>query len=143
MRDVYRHGRFNEAIDTILKQVTKVRDIYATISRSERSEKWHPFQAICEQCGKIGTTEVIAYDGKEVEYHCRPTLVSWATGCSYHGKVSPFDGNGKLEWHCRHGPQWGGGAKPHGLAVFLLLLFFCPKGTMFIHPFRPRPRNPY
>lgn len=106
MRDVYRQGRFNEAIDTILNQVATVRDIYAKVSGSMRSEKWHPFQVICEKCGKIGTTEVTGYDGREVEYHCRPTLVSWAEGCAFHGKVSPFDGNGKLVWKLEWVAKW-------------------------------------
>ncbi len=106
MRDIYRTGRFNEAIDAILKRSDTVRRIYAEVSHAVRPEDWHPFQVICENCGRIGTTEVDAYDGKEVGYRCRPDRVSWAQGCGYRGKVSPFDGNGKLPWKLEWAAKW-------------------------------------
>jgi lysyl-tRNA synthetase class 1 len=71
-----------------------------------RSEHWHPFQVVCEQCGRIGTTEVTSYDGKEVEYACRPNLVKWAKGCGNRGKMSPFDGRGKLPWKLEWVAKW-------------------------------------
>ncbi len=106
MRDFYRPGKFNEAIDTILRQAGTVRRIYKEVSGSERPETWHPFQVICENCGRIGTTEVTAYDGKEVTYECRPDLVKWAVGCGHRGKVSPFDGKGKLPWKLEWCAKW-------------------------------------
>ncbi|MBF0097010.1 MAG: lysine--tRNA ligase [Magnetococcales bacterium] len=106
MRDVYRSGRFNHAIDAILRQSALVRDIYREVSGAQRPEDWHPFQVICQQCGKIGTTVVTAYDGQEVHYHCRPHLVKWAQGCDYQGKTSPFDGAGKLPWKLEWAAKW-------------------------------------
>ncbi|MGH8549797.1 MAG: lysine--tRNA ligase, partial [Methylococcales bacterium] len=52
------------------------------------------------------TTEVTAYDGKEVTYRCREDLVSWARGCGHRGKVSAFDGNGKLPWKLEWAAKW-------------------------------------
>ena len=106
MRDVYRSGQFNEAIDVILNKVDIVRDVYREVSNANKSTDWYPFQVICEKCGKIGTSEVTHYDGKEVVYHCRENLVSWATGCGYTGKISPFDGNGKLPWKLEWVAKW-------------------------------------
>jgi lysyl-tRNA synthetase class 1 len=106
MRDFYRSGSMNESIDKILANAPTVRRIYKEVSNSTRSEHWHPFQVVCEVCGRIGTTEVIAYDGKEVEYHCRPNLVKWAKGCGNHGKMSPFNGNGKLPWKLEWVAKW-------------------------------------
>jgi lysyl-tRNA synthetase class 1 len=106
MRDVYRSGRFNAAIDTILRKSDVVRRIYKEVSGSERSDTWHPFQVICENCGRIGTTEVTAYDGREVTYTCKPHLVKWATGCGHQGRMSPFDGNGKLPWKLEWCAKW-------------------------------------
>ena len=83
-----------------------IRRVRFEISGSKRAENWHPFQVICENCGRIGTTEVVAYDGKEVEYHCRPNLVKWAQGCGHHGKMSPFGGNGKLPWNIEWVAKW-------------------------------------
>ncbi len=106
MRDVYRSGQFNEIIDTILKSAESVRRVYKEVSNSERAETWFPFQTICEKCGRIGTTEVFAYDGKEVSYRCRPDMVKWARGCGYEGKVSPFDGRGKMPWKLEWLAKW-------------------------------------
>lgn len=106
MRDVYRSGRFNEAIDAILLNADSVRKVYAEVSNATRPTDWLPFQVVCEQCGRIGTTEVTDYDGKEVTYECKPNLVTWATGCGHRGKVSPFDGNGKLPWKLEWVAKW-------------------------------------
>jgi lysyl-tRNA synthetase class 1 len=106
MRDVYRSGRFNGAIDTILRAAAVVRRVYKEVSNSDRPDTWYPFQAICEKCGRIGTTEVFAYDGVEVSYRCRPDMVKWAKGCGYEGKVSPFDGRGKLPWKLEWVAKW-------------------------------------
>ncbi len=106
MRNHYRSGRLNEAIDVILRHQPQVRKIYREVSKSDRPENWYPFQVICEQCGKIGVTEVTAYDGNQVEYTCRPDLVIWARGCGYQGKMSPFDGRGKLPWKLEWVAKW-------------------------------------
>lgn len=106
MRDIYRSGKFNEAIDAILRKADAVRRIYKKVSGSERADDWHPFQVVCENCGRIGTTVVTAYDGKEVTYHCSPDLVKWAKGCGHSGKISPFDGRGKLPWKLEWCAKW-------------------------------------
>ena len=106
MRDVYRSGRFNEAIDAILKRADIVREVYAKVSNAIRPSNWLPFQVVCERCGKIGTTKVTEYDGKEVTYECKPDLVAWANGCGHRGRISPFDGNGKLPWKLEWAAKW-------------------------------------
>ena len=110
LRDLYRSGKMNESIDAILKGTPRIKQIYDEVSgparQGTRGAEWHPFQVICEVCKRIGTTEVVAYDGKEVEYHCRPNLVKWAKGCGHHGKMSPFDGNGKMPWKLEWVAKW-------------------------------------
>ena len=106
MRDIYRSGRFNEAIDVILRHAHVVRRIYKEVSGAEKPDTWHPFQVICESCGRIGTTEVTAYDGKEVSYECRKDMVKWAQGCGHRGKMPPFDGRGKLPWKLEWCAKW-------------------------------------
>jgi lysyl-tRNA synthetase class 1 len=106
MRDIYREGRFNEPIDRILSRAAEVRAIYKEVSGSVRPDDWHPFQVLCEVCGRVGTTKVTAYDGKEVTYECLPNLVKWARGCGNKGKMSPFDGRGKLPWKLEWTAKW-------------------------------------
>jgi len=106
MRDIYRNGVFNEAIDTLLSNVEKIREIYLRVSNSERADNWYPFQVVCEKCGKLGTTVVTNYDGKLVDYECKSDLVTWATGCGNKGKMSPFDGGGKLPYKVEWAAKW-------------------------------------
>ncbi len=120
MRDVYRSGQFNAAIDAILTKADVVRQVYREVSKADKPSNWYPFQVVCEQCGKIGASEVTDYDGKEVTYYCKPDLVSWAKGCGYRGKVSAFDGHGKLPWKLEWIAKWytfgvtiEGGGKDH------------------------------
>jgi len=106
MRDYYKSGFFNEAIDALLRNADKVREIYWKVSKSERSADWFPVQVVCEKCGKLGTTQVTGFDGKEVTYVCREDMVSWAKGCGHVGKVSPFDGVGKLPYKVEWASKW-------------------------------------
>jgi lysyl-tRNA synthetase class 1 len=122
MRDIYRSGKFNAAIDTILRKADVVRRIYKEISGSERLDTWHPFQVICPNCGRIATTEVTAYDGSEVTYTCHklsrvmyhPVLPNGELsaekapipGCGHSGKMSPLNGNGKLPWKLEWCAKW-------------------------------------
>lgn len=98
LSDEYKAGKFNDVIRLALEHADVIRGIYKKVSGSEKSEDWMPLNVICEKCGKIGTTKVTAFDGKEVTYRCEENLVSWARGCGYTGKVSPFDGNASLPW---------------------------------------------
>jgi lysyl-tRNA synthetase class 1 len=106
MRDVYRSGRFNDAIREILAKADVVRRVYLDVSGSERPDDWYPLQAVCEACGRIGTTRVFDFDGNEVDYRCEPDLVTWATGCGHAGRVSPFDGRAKLPWKLEWTAKW-------------------------------------
>ncbi|MEO7319313.1 MAG: lysine--tRNA ligase, partial [Chthoniobacteraceae bacterium] len=111
MRDLYRSGEFNEPIDMILRNAEKVRRVYKEVSGAERPAHWLPFQVICEKCGCIGTTEVSDYDGRDVSYMCRMdkvvnTKLNLGRGCGYEGKVSPFDGRGKLPWKLEWVAKW-------------------------------------
>ncbi len=61
---------------------------------------------ICPKCKKLGTTKVTGWDGKEVQYCCEKTMVTWAQGCGFCGKISPFDGNAKLPWKVDWPSHW-------------------------------------
>jgi lysyl-tRNA synthetase class 1 len=106
MRDVYRSGRFDDSIDTILRAAPTVREVYLEVSGSRRAPDWLPFHVICPVCGRIGTTAVSDYDGATVAYHCRPDLVDWARGCGSSGRISPFSGAGKLPWKLEWTAKW-------------------------------------
>ncbi len=105
--DMYHEGKFDNVIKEVLDNAEKIQDIYQKISGSRKKEQgWLPFQVICEACGKLGTTRVFAWDGKEVSYKCEPNLVVWAEGCGHEGKISPFGGTGKLPWKVDWPAHW-------------------------------------
>lgn len=105
--EMYKEGKFDESIKIALDNAEKIQDIYQKVSGSKKREKgWLPFQAICEKCGKLGTTRVYKWDGKYVYYKCEPELVKWAQGCGHEGKVTPFGGTGKLPWKVDWPAHW-------------------------------------
>jgi len=94
--DVYKVGKYNEVIKIALEKADKIREIYKKVSGSHRTDKWYPVQVVCENCGKVSTTTITGFDGKEVTYTCNN--LEWTNGCGHSGKVSPFDGKAKLPW---------------------------------------------
>lgn len=105
--EMYHQGKFDAVIKEALDNSEKIQDIYQKVSGSKKREKgWLPFQVICEACGKLGTTRVYAWDGKEVSYKCEPDMVAWAKGCGHEGKISPFGGTGKLPWKVDWAAHW-------------------------------------
>ena len=104
---LYHEGKFDEVIKEALDNAEKIQDIYQKVSGSRKKESgWLPFQVICENCGKLGTTKVVAWDGEKVSYKCEENLVKWAKGCGHEGKISPFGGNGKLPWKVDWAAHW-------------------------------------
>ncbi|MDC0834163.1 lysine--tRNA ligase [Geitlerinema sp. CS-897] len=106
LRDLYREGKLNPYIDRFLQNAHLVREAYKQVSNADRAEDWYPFQVICQHCGKIATTVVSDYNGKEVFYTCKPDAMSYVEGCGGSGWVSPFDGNGKLPWKVEWVAKW-------------------------------------
>ncbi|MFH1444118.1 MAG: lysine--tRNA ligase [Candidatus Peregrinibacteria bacterium] len=103
---LYKEGKFNDVIRDALEHAAEIRAIYREVSGSQKPEDWYPLQVICEKCGKVGTTQVTGWDGKEVTYTCKPDLVTWAKGCGHTGTVSPFDGHAKLPWKVEWPAKW-------------------------------------
>lgn len=104
--ELYRSGQMNEVIKEVLDATPKIREIFFTVSKATKPADWHPFQVICEKCGKVGTTYANKWDGEFIHYQCKPDMVKWAKGCGHEGKVSPYNGNGKLFWRLDWPAHW-------------------------------------
>jgi lysyl-tRNA synthetase, class I len=104
--EVYNSGKFNEAIKFVLDHAGKIRKVYSEIYKKEIAKNWFPMQVICPNCGKLGTTKVTGWDGKEVDYECSRVLVKWAEGCAQKGKISPLNGSGKMSWKVEWAAKW-------------------------------------
>jgi lysyl-tRNA synthetase class 1 len=94
--ELYNSGAFDETIKIALEKADVIRKIYKEVSGSVREAHWLPINIICEQCGKVSTTEARSFDGEKVEYSCKTTELT--EGCGHNGSVSPFGGNAKLPW---------------------------------------------
>jgi len=104
--ELYKSGKMNEVIKTLLDNTSRIREIFVTITKKQKPTDWHPFQPICEKCHKVGTTYVYKWDGTFVYYECKPHMVDWAVGCGYKGKISPFNGNGKMPYKIEWPGKW-------------------------------------
>ncbi len=104
--ELYKNGTFNKAITFVLDHVDEIRKVYKEIYKKPLRKDWFPLQVICPKCGKLGTTKVTSWDGKEVEFSCEPDLVKWAKGCGEKGKISPFDGAGKMPYKVEWPAKW-------------------------------------
>jgi lysyl-tRNA synthetase, class I len=108
MSEVYGSGAMDPYIRRALDGAATVREIYRRVANVNHPDDWHPLFVICENCGRIGTTIVTAWDSASgtVRYECRPDLVLWATGCGHTGKVSPFGGRAKLPYNVDWAAKW-------------------------------------
>jgi len=104
--DLYEQGKFDKAIRTALDNAEKIQEIYQRVSGSKKKKNWLPFQPICPNCGKVGTTLATGWDGEKVSFSCEEKLVEWAKGCGHSGKISPFGGNGTLPWKVEWPSKW-------------------------------------
>ncbi len=104
--EYYKKGIYNDAIKLVLDNSGKVRKVYEEMYKKSISNDWYPFQIICPECGKLGTTKVVGWDGKEVEFVCSEDLVKWAHGCGAEGRISPFNGNGKIPFKVEWAAKW-------------------------------------
>ena len=104
--ELYRKGVLNGEIKDFLDGAAEVCRIYLEVAGSDRPDGWLPLHPICENCGRIGTTQALDWDGSTVSYRCQPELVSWAQGCGFEGRISPFDGRAKLPWKIEWPARW-------------------------------------
>lgn len=103
--ELYVSGVFDVTIRVALDRAAEIIEIDRAISGSRKAER-HPFQVICESCGKIGTTVITGWNGDQVSYTCRHDKVAWARGCGYDGRRSPFGGGGKLQYITEWAAKW-------------------------------------
>ncbi len=109
-KDLYTSGRMNNVVEEVLDQAAEVRKIYEEMYDKKLADNWYPFQIYCPNCGKVSTTQVTGWDGKEVTYECVIDKVPWTKGCGAKDKTSPFSSEkgivGKLPWKVEWACKW-------------------------------------
>lgn len=108
--DLYESGKMNDVIKLCLDKTDVIRGIYEELYKKELPKQWYPFNVFCPNCGKVSTTTVTSWNGKEVTFHCSIDKVAWTKGCDFKGKVSPFSSKkgiaGKLPWKVEWPCKW-------------------------------------
>ena len=95
--NLYREGKFAEAIDVVMKNSQQIRRILEEISGRDLEENWSPYNPICESCGRINTTSITSYRFPYVEYSCR---------CGHSGQSDVRKDQGKLPWRIEWPAKW-------------------------------------
>jgi lysyl-tRNA synthetase class 1 len=109
-KDLYTSGKMNGVIKEVLDKAKEVRKIYQEMYKKELPDNWYPYQLYCPTCGKVSTTNITDWDGKEVSFECVVDKVRFTKGCGAKGKASPFSSVkemvGKLPWKVEWACKW-------------------------------------
>jgi lysyl-tRNA synthetase class 1 len=100
----YKAGLFDDAIKTAIGKAADIREINERISGGKKQGDWLPVQVVCDECGRIGTTQATDFDGETVAYTCAGA--KYSPGCGHAGRKSPFNGGSKLTWKAHWAAQW-------------------------------------
>ena len=106
LSEIYPTGQLDPFIRTALDKAQVIRDLYVRVSNVERPAGWLPIQAICEACGRVGTTLSDDWDGETIRYRCLPDYVKWAQGCGHEGRLAPFGGKAKMPFNVEWAAKW-------------------------------------
>ena len=107
-REEYKKGSFRPYIKKILQNINKVKEIQNKYRTDPLPKKWSPWKPVCDNCGKIITTNVKSFDGGKAVYKCEDYSFEKTTakGCGHEGENDPMKGNGKLVWKGEWAAEW-------------------------------------
>lgn len=96
--ELYKEGKYVEAIKKALVNREKIARILSEVSGRELEPDWNPFNATCNECGRLNSTKVTGFDidNETIDYVCK---------CGSTGTVS-MKGGGKLTWRVDWPARW-------------------------------------
>jgi len=96
--EMYRTGRYNEAIKIALINRDAIAKILEDVLGKDIAEDWSPFDPRCNECGRITSTKVTSFnlEAETVDYVC---------ACGNSGTVY-MAGGGKLTWRVDRSARW-------------------------------------
>jgi lysyl-tRNA synthetase class 1 len=103
--ELYQSGRMDTYIKIALERVIDIRRILREVSGSNKDTLWLPVSVVCENCGKMMTTEASDFNGETVAYRCNKSP-DGTVPCGHSGRVSPYGGNAKLFWKVDWAAKW-------------------------------------
>ncbi|HTW87695.1 MAG TPA: lysine--tRNA ligase [Candidatus Binataceae bacterium] len=105
--EMYRPGRFDEALRRVMGVYRDLIQLVTPTLREENRKGWSPFMPVCPQCGQVNSTLVTAYhpDRMTVEFSCERSF-GGAHGCAYRGEQSVLGGMAKVQWKVDWALRW-------------------------------------
>ncbi|HIQ50644.1 MAG TPA: lysine--tRNA ligase, partial [Nautiliaceae bacterium] len=101
----YQDKNWQKLVKEAMNKREKINKILSELKEHIRE---YPFAVICENCGRIGSTNILNYDPEteEIEYLCESRRLKKKTveGCGYKGKTKIR--NGKLDWYVEWALDW-------------------------------------
>ncbi len=104
---MYNEGRYADITRKALGRALEIKEILRSISGSEKPETWLPFDPVCENCGRITTTNAYEYlPPDQVKYRCTQGVAGRKVikGCGHEGVADITQG--KLTWRVEWGARW-------------------------------------
>jgi len=104
--EMYRDGVYEPMVKVALQNADRIRQILEDVSGTQKKDTWLPWEATCENCGKIITTHVEKYDGSRVFYRCVGGVAGHKEmkGCGHEGWSDLR--HGKLPWRVEWAARW-------------------------------------
>ncbi|CAK0740922.1 Lysine--tRNA ligase [Gammaproteobacteria bacterium] len=103
----YQTGVFNTALQRVMDNHQAIRNLFIKTIAPDKRDAWSPFFPICERCGKIYTTSVVAThpESYEITYHCDRDDKAYRS-CGHQGRTSILDGKVKVGWKVDWAMRW-------------------------------------
>ncbi len=102
--EVYRSGQMSDLIRTALEHADEIREILNRYRANPLPDGWLPYDAVCENCGKLATTRAREWHDNYVSYVCEGC--DYAAGCGHEGEADYTKGEGKLTWRVEWPARW-------------------------------------
>ncbi len=112
--DAYRNGEFEPYIRASIEKTDLIREILNKHRTNPLPKVWSPWKPVCDNCGKLITTNVISTDENTVTYKCEDysfksfggEAYTKLEGCGHQADSDIKKGNGKLLWKIEWAAEW-------------------------------------
>ncbi|RLF50922.1 MAG: lysine--tRNA ligase [Thermoplasmata archaeon] len=96
--ELYKEGKYNEAIKIALDKANEIREILEKIAKRDLPPNWMPFNVKCENCNRL-EGEIVEYEYPYAKYKCK--------SCKFEGEIDLRKGGiGKLPWRIDWPARW-------------------------------------
>ncbi len=108
--DAYASGRLVPQIRKILQDSERIGKTINEMVKQSKYERSLPYTPVCDQCGRIYTTQSASFDPEtdSVHYKCAGTELgdAFLEGCGNEGESKISEGKGKLMWKVEFAARW-------------------------------------